>query len=354
MGSDVNIYREMLAPVLLISASPSVAILQLFKEVAKGKYQEVKLTDQTPPVKQEAEMNATYEIRAAAKGYEPLTKRIRLSRSGVFRVKLKLNKLRYWNTLSRYFESVSGQDFCGNPVRKGLDKNLYLPLDIRHKSSRMHLVLIPPGEFIMGSRGADYEGPMHRVRMTKPYYMGKYEVTRAEWSGTDNRGSNRRPIVSMRWSECGTFFQRLNTGMTLKGKAGFSLPTEAQWEYAHRAGSKTNFHYGDTVTRLYDYAWYRDNSRGSSHDVGTRKPNPWGLYDMPGNVYEWMLESEYKFKSQPQVDPAGASNGPNHYIRGGAFNSPSNPMRPAYRGHKPVGYRDYAIGVRAVFNLDTR
>jgi len=167
----------------------------------------------------------------------------------------------------------------------------------------MEFVRIPAGSFNMGSPSTeedrnDNEGPVHEVQITKPFYMGKYEVTQAQWEtvmGTTvaqqrkksifplrlkGEGS-RHPIYYITWEEAVEFCKKLGED--------FRLPTEAEWEYACRAGSQTRFFYGDdpNYTQLDQYAWYYDNSDNQTHPVGQKKPNPWGLYDMYGNVSEW-------------------------------------------------------------------
>jgi formylglycine-generating enzyme required for sulfatase activity len=157
----------------------------------------------------------------------------------------------------------------------------------------MEFVRIPPGSF--------YMRPAHHVQFIKPFYMGKYEVTQAQWKavmGTTVSQQHKKatpfwhlkgvgpeyPIYYISWEEAAEFCKRLGTN--------FRLPAETDWEYACRAGSKTRFHYGDdpNYSQLDSHAWYYDNSKGSTHPVGQKKPNQWGLYDMYGNVAEWCSE----------------------------------------------------------------
>ena len=173
---------------------------------------------------------------------------------------------------------------------------------------KMEFVRIPAGSFYMGSpsteEGRDEdESPAHRVRITKPFYMGKYEVTQAQWKavmGTTLHQQHDKaiipwnlkgegpehPVYYVSWAEAVEFCKKL-------GKK-FRLPTEAEWEYACRAGSQTRFYYGDdpNVSELSQYAWYWDNSDSETHPVGHKKPNAWGLHDMHGNVREWCLDRE--------------------------------------------------------------
>ncbi len=129
---------------------------------------------------------------------------------------------------------------------------------------------------------------MHEVLFAEPFYMGKYPITQEQWQAIT--GSNpshflgpRNPVEQVSWSACQAFVRGLND------KTGriFALPSEAQWEYACRAGTNTEYQAGDTPSRLGEYAWYSSNSSGTTHPVGQKKPNDWGLYDMLGNVWEW-------------------------------------------------------------------
>ena len=157
----------------------------------------------------------------------------------------------------------------------------------------MEFVRIPPGSF--------YLSPAHHVQIIKPFYMGKYEVIQSQWKavmGTTVSQQHKKatpfwhlkgvgpeyPIYYISWEEAAEFCKRLGTN--------FRLPSETEWEYACRAGSKTRFHYGDdpNYSQLDSHAWYYDNSKGSTHPVGQKKPNQWGLYDMYGNVAEWCSE----------------------------------------------------------------
>ena len=168
---------------------------------------------------------------------------------------------------------------------------------------KMEFVRIPAGSFRMGSPPSeegrdDNEGPVHEVRITKPFYMGKYEVTQAQWKavmGTTVHQQRAKSVIPLNlkgegpehpmyyvsWEEAAEFCKRLGRK--------FRLPTEAEWEYACRAGSKTRFHYGDdpNYSELDQYAWYYGKSDNKTHPVGQKKPNAWGLYDMHGNVKEW-------------------------------------------------------------------
>ncbi|MFW6106656.1 MAG: SUMF1/EgtB/PvdO family nonheme iron enzyme, partial [bacterium] len=157
----------------------------------------------------------------------------------------------------------------------------------------MDLVLIPAGEFMMGSPRAEDERydneTQHEVRITKPFYMSKTEVTQEQWermmgeNPADFKGA-KNPVDSVSWNDCRDFAKKLSEQVD---SLTFSLPTEAEWEYACRAGSTTKYCFGDSDRELGNYAWYRPNSDGKTHPVGQKKPNAFGLYDMHGNLWEW-------------------------------------------------------------------
>jgi formylglycine-generating enzyme required for sulfatase activity len=160
---------------------------------------------------------------------------------------------------------------------------------------KLELVLIPAGEFVMGSTpwyafAPKNEDKQHKFRIPQPFYLGKYLVTQEEWAAVmgNNPSANKgpkNPVETVSLEECEAFIARLNAKVHFSvGK--FQLPTEGQWEYACRAGTSTLYFFGDSPAALGEYAWYKDNSDGHTHSVGMKKPNPWGLYDMLGNVWE--------------------------------------------------------------------
>ena len=156
---------------------------------------------------------------------------------------------------------------------------------------KLEMVLVPGGDFMMGSPESETyivpdEKPQHRVRITKPFYLGKYTVTQEQWEAvTGNNPSQFKgatnPVENVSWNECQDFLKKLNARVS--GEK-FQLPTEAQWEYACRAGSNRRYSFGGDQDKLKDYAWYRNNSDEHTHPVGKKKPNVWGLYDIHGNV----------------------------------------------------------------------
>jgi formylglycine-generating enzyme required for sulfatase activity len=222
---------------------------------------------------------------------------------------------------------------------------------------KLEMVLIPAGEFMMGSPESDEtahagEKPRHWVRITKPFYLGKYLVTQLQWEavmGTGNSPSYfkgpKNPVEQVSWDDCREFIEKLN------GKVGggtFSLPTEAQWEYACRAGSTARYCFGDEESGLGEYAWYHGNSDDKTHPVGGKKRNAWGLYDMHGNVWEWcqdLYDGAY-YANSPTDDPTGPATGPIRVFRGGSWNYGAGDCRSAHRGGGTPGSRDGDLGFR--------
>lgn len=223
----------------------------------------------------------------------------------------------------------------------------------------LELVLIRPGSYIMGGEARDiFASRPHQVTISKPFYIGKYEVTQRQWEKLmgDNPSRSqgpRNPVESVSWNESQTFVKKLtekfaSTGMT------FGLPTSPQWEYACRAGAATRFHFGDNESELHKYAWFGLNSDGRTHPVGEKKPNAWGLYDMHGNVWEMCSDRfdnpDYPAGAplSPEFGPQGPPPGVFHVMRGGSLSAsiarcqsasryPCNPsMRPPNCGLRVI------------------
>jgi formylglycine-generating enzyme required for sulfatase activity len=227
----------------------------------------------------------------------------------------------------------------------------------------MEFVLIPAGSFMMGSaddaQGADEnEKPAHRVTISKPFYLGKYEVTQAQWEAVmGNNPSNfkgqNNPVELVSWNDVQTFIERLNQK---EGTKKYRLPTEAEWEYAARAGTTTAYSFGDDKGSLGQYAWYKDNSGWGTHPVGQKKPNPWGLYDMYGNVEEWVQDtwgSNY-YAESPASDPRGPSfRMPYSMIRGGSWFDYARELRSANRDSQSQDLRFDENGFRLAFSPDS-
>lgn len=217
----------------------------------------------------------------------------------------------------------------------------------------MEFVLIHPGSFLMGSdKDGAANGPVHKVNITKPFYLGKYEVTQEQWLAVMgyNPGTFpglKNPVQHVYWDECQTFLRKL-AGDAVHGPA-FKLPTEAQWEYACRAGSTNRFSFGNDETQLGDYAWFSGNSEGKPHPVGQKKPNAWGLYDMYGNVWEWCADWTGKYPDGEVNDPVNPPSGPNFVHRGDSWKSNARNISSAHRGGNRPIWRHHDVGLRVVY-----
>jgi len=210
----------------------------------------------------------------------------------------------------------------------------------------MKLVLISAGKFTMGE-GED----QHEVTLSKPFYMGVTEVTQAQYQAvmganpSDFKGETN-PVDSVSWDNATEFCKKLYK----KTRQAVRLPTEAEWEYACRAGSNTHFCFGDADEGLGDYAWYDANSDYTTHPVGKKKPNAWGLYDMHGNVWEWCSDWYLgEYAAGQAADPTGPARGSARVIRGGCWYASPRLCCSAYRWGDDPTYRYYYIyGLRVV------
>lgn len=230
------------------------------------------------------------------------------------------------------------------------------PVSILQKSSLpeeftnsigMEFVLIKAGSFMMGSpdsEGSDYEHPIHKVTITKNFYMGRYQVTQEQYekvmgTTTSEFKGRRNPVENVSWEDVFRFCQRLTEIERKSGKlkeGRYRLPTEAQWEYCCRAGSTGKYCFGNDEQELWDYAWYNLNSDGKTHPVGEKQPNAWGLYDMHGNVWEWCSDWHGEYPKGDVTDPMGPDNGKGKVSRGGSRRYSPNHLRSAFRfGYDP-------------------
>jgi len=222
----------------------------------------------------------------------------------------------------------------------------------------MEFVKISAGCFSMGrdpnfEDGSDDELPRHRVCITKPFYIGTTEVTQAQWvsvmgsNPSEFKGRNN-PVETVSWEDAQNFIRRLNQK---EGGNKYRLPTEAEWEYAARAGSSSTYHFGDDMGIVGQYGWYWDNSSERTHPVAQKRPNQWGLYDMHGNVWEWVQDwyGENYYRNSPMNDPKGPSSGRNRVYRGGSWGSVgARFLRSARRSYYSPGVRGSGLGFRLV------
>ncbi|MGD0090395.1 MAG: formylglycine-generating enzyme family protein, partial [Planctomycetota bacterium] len=191
----------------------------------------------------------------------------------------------------------------------------------------------------------NYEAPAHDVTLTQPFYMGKYAVTQEQYETLMEKNAStikgaKNPVDTVSWDDAQDFCTRLSQ----KTESTVKLPTEAEWEYACRAGSTATYCFGDSAAVLDEYCWFKDNSddkpRGRpftckmTHPVGAKKPNAWGLYDMHGSVCQWCQDCFEKYTVQAVVDPQGPAQGNRHVMRGGSCNLAAADCRSAFR----IGY----------------
>jgi formylglycine-generating enzyme required for sulfatase activity len=214
----------------------------------------------------------------------------------------------------------------------------------------MQFKLLPGGTFTMG----ESSGNAHQVTLTKAFELGVYELTQEEYErvmGTnpsDYKGP-QNAVENVSWDDAVEFCRKLSA-MPAEQSAGYlyRLPTEAEWEYACRAGTTTEYSFGDSDSRLGDYAWNNKNSGDTAHPVGGKKPNPWGLYDMYGNVYEWCQDWYGDYPSGSLTDPTGASSGSHRVARGGSWLTLSDGYRSASRNWYTSASRYRNLGFRVL------
>lgn len=230
-----------------------------------------------------------------------------------------------------------------NPTLRNAIRDTGLPWRVRDNGTQMEMQLVPPGTFMMGcsppsgSICETDEFPVHQVTLTNPFYLGRYEVTQAQWLAVT--GSNpswdqgypdspSRPVEQVSWAMVQYFLVLTGT----------RLPTEAEWEYACRAGTTTAYHSGpgfhngtDSTSLLTHIAWYWDNSSNQTHVVGGKAPNAFGLHDMLGNVREWTNDWNGPYSAEPQINPTGPALGATRVVRGGESGAWSFAERSSWR-----------------------
>ena len=221
----------------------------------------------------------------------------------------------------------------------------------------LEFIFIPAGSFVMGSGydppwSSTAETPVHTVTINSSFCIGKFEVTQAQWWA--EMGANpstipgpNRPVETVSWTDCQAFIAQLNT----LGQGTFRLPTEAEWEYACRAGSTTRWYFGDLEAQLVNYAWYDPNSGFTTHDVGLKLPNAFGIYDMSGNVWEWCQDWYHSTYAGAPTDGSAweAPVGTNRVVRGGNFDTLSTYCRSADRLSLPPAFLGSGSGLRLVW-----
>jgi formylglycine-generating enzyme required for sulfatase activity len=207
--------------------------------------------------------------------------------------------------------------------------------------------------------GRDNERPVRKVTFKKDFAFAKYEVTQelyhvvmgknpAKWQGL------RNSVEMCDWQECNQFCTKVTKMLRERKLIGADetvrLPSEAEWEYCCRAGTTTKWSWGDDEKQLGDYGWYKGNAAGNDPPVGMKKPNPWGLYDMHGYIWEWCLDSWHPdYKDAPaDGSPRQAKGATDYVVRGGGYSDPAEALRSAYRHFVPADTRSDSIGFRCV------
>ncbi|SFM32250.1 formylglycine-generating enzyme family protein [Methanolobus profundi] len=220
----------------------------------------------------------------------------------------------------------------------------------------MEFVKIPEGEFYMGAPSEEAysdknERPVHYVSIGYDYYMGAYEVTQEQWEAVMGDEPSKfegadLPVEQISWVSANEFVEKLN-GM--EGTESYRLPTEAEWEYACRAGTETAFSFGDDSDLMVDYGWFDDNSEDKTRPVGMKEANPWGLYDMHGNVAEWVLDEYHSNYNDAPTDGTEWTGGVDRrVIRGGSWENSEDNCRSAVRDSIGEGSRADYVGFRII------
>jgi formylglycine-generating enzyme required for sulfatase activity len=260
---------------------------------------------------------------------------------------------------------MSSLRFCTEKITSGSDPEPNLiqrPEEVTYAEENepsintidMEFVLIQPGEFDMGSPANetgryDDEGPVHLVTISESFYLGKYEVTQKQWHEVmgDNPSyfkGDDLPVESVSWDDVHKFIKKLNEK---EGTNKYRLPTEAEWEYAARAGTTTRYSFGDDDSKLGEYAWYSENSGDKIHPVGEKVANPWGLYDVHGNVWEWVQDIWHDTYNGAPADGSAWEDGFSTYrvSRGGSWFDSAMDCRSAFRGSYGPGNRTHRLGL---------
>ena len=239
-------------------------------------------------------------------------------------------------------------------------------LVVRSNTLVPSMVRIPPGSFVMGSPLTEKErngteSPQTHVTISKEFWIGKNEVTQREYfalignNPSTFTGDLNRPVESLKWQEAKNYCLQLTELERVAGRVPtgyeYRLPTEAEWEYACRAGTTTRFSYGDDLdyAQLGNYAWFMVNSSNSTHGVGQKLPNPWGLYDIHGNVWEMCLDYwSLSYSGGNVTDPKGANSGIGRSARGGSYKYYGLDCRSAIRYTYYPDDRNSQVGFRVV------
>jgi formylglycine-generating enzyme required for sulfatase activity len=211
---------------------------------------------------------------------------------------------------------------------------------------------IPAGRFMMGDVNGRNDETPHEVTLEQPFYLGVTEVTKAQWKAVMGNVPSKwtddnRPVERVSWEDVVSFCEKLSS-LPAERAAGrvYRLPTEAEWEYACRAGTTTSYSFGDDESLLGDFAWFKDNASDQSHAVGQKRPNAWGLYDMHGNVWEWCSDGYGDYPRGSVTNPRGPASGSGRVSRGGSWGNSARYCRSAIRDRDGPSLRRSGLGFR--------
>jgi formylglycine-generating enzyme required for sulfatase activity len=223
-------------------------------------------------------------------------------------------------------------------------------------------ILIQPGCFQMGNDKPPteltaMESPSHKVCLTKAFWLGETEVTQKQWEDVMGNNPSKSkgftlPVDRVNWEDVQGFLAKLNAK---EGGSAFRLPTEAEWEYAARAGSTDDYSFGNDTGDLAQYAWFGNlGYKGGSHEVAIKLPNAWGLYDMHGNVWEWVQDwyDPGYYKNSPEKDPTGPDSGKYRIYRGGSWVGKAANLRSSVRFSALPVTRTHDLGFRLLRQAD--
>jgi len=268
------------------------------------------------------------------------------------------------NTTGTYTLTYTVSDGAGNEASLTRTVNVGIPANYAtdlNATVSLEMIWVDPGTFTMGQDGV--ATPVHEVTLTNGFYLGKYEVTQAQYeavmtgntdglSATPSNWPNNpdRPVEKVSWEDIQKFLTRLNAQEAGDIRAGWAyvLPTEAQWEYACRAGTTTAYSWGDTISAS-DANWNHGNDANQTEDVGQYSANPWGFFEMHGNVWEWTADWYEAYSIGALTDPEGPATGSYRVGRGGSWNNAGAYLRSAYRNSYNPSGRDSGIGFRVGF-----
>lgn len=294
----------------------------------------------------------------ASKHYKPLTWESRSARHGMRFSGCQHGPL----SLAEALDQSEGTALAFDRFAEPNPARLPSKPQLHENSLGMRFVLLPAGQFLMGSpsseAGRRLDEVLHQVSLSRPFYLMTTPVTQAQWQAV--MGNNpayfqdpQRPVESISWLEIQEFLKRLNAHQGAK----YRLPSEAEWEYACRAGSKSAFCFGDHESQLAEYGWFEDNSQQGyelkqTHPVALLSANAWGLYDMHGNIWEWVMDGYEAHHISAATDPTGSFDSDTKVIKGGRWNSPASSCRSASRSQlEPDQNQPGSLGFRLALNL---